>query len=212
MQEIIDRISQIGVVPVIRLENAQDAADLAGALTRGGLPCAEVTFRTAAAADSIAAMHKAYPDLLIGAGTVLTPEQADTAIACGARFIVSPGLNPKTVQHCLKKGYPVLPGVCTPSEVEAGLDLGLQYLKFFPAEAAGGVKMIRAMAAPYGNVRFMPTGGVNTDNLKSYLDCKAVFACGGSWMVPGDLLKQRAFDKIEALVRTAAELIKELKA
>lgn len=212
MQEIIDRISQIGVVPVIRLENAQDAADLAGALTRGGLPCAEVTFRTAAAADSIAAMHKAYPDLLIGAGTVLTPEQADTAIACGARFIVSPGLNPKTVQHCLKKGYPVLPGVCTPSEVEAGLDLGLRYLKFFPAEAAGGVKMIRAMAAPYGNVRFMPTGGVNTDNLKSYLDCKAVFACGGSWMVPGDLLKQRAFDKIEALVRTAAELIKELKA
>lgn len=212
MQEIIDRISQIGVVPVIRLENAQDAADLAGALTRGGLPCAEVTFRTAAAADSIAAMHKAYPDLLIGAGTVLTPEQADTAIACGARFIVSPGLNPKTVQHCLKKGYPVLPGVCTPSEVEAGLDLGLRYLKFFPAEAAGGVKMIRAMAAPYGNVRFMPTGGVNTDNLKSYLDCKAVFACGGSWMVPGDLLEQRAFDKIEALVRTAAELIKELKA
>ncbi len=212
MQEIIDRISQIGVVPVIRLENAQDATDLAGALTRGGLPCAEVTFRTAAAADSIAAMHKAYPDLLIGAGTVLTPEQADTAIACGARFIVSPGLNPKTVQHCLKKGYPVLPGVCTPSEVEAGLDLGLRYLKFFPAEAAGGVKMIRAMAAPYGNVRFMPTGGVNTDNLKSYLDCKAVFACGGSWMVPGDLLEQRAFDKIEALVRTAAELIKELKA
>lgn len=211
MKEMFEKISATGVIPVIKIDRVEDAVPLAKALVEGGLPCAEVTFRTAAAADAIKEMSKAYPEMLIGAGTVLTPEQADIAIESGASFIVAPGLNPETVKHCLKKGYPVLPGVCTPSEVELGLSLGLDHLKFFPAEAAGGVKMIKAMAAPYTNVKFMPTGGISLANIKEYLDCKAVFACGGSWMVPADLIANGEFDKIREMTADAVKMLKEIR-
>ena len=211
MEKMLQQIGEMGVIPVIKIDRVEDAVPLAKALVEGGMPCAEVTFRTAAAPEAIRAMSEAYPEMLIGAGTVLTTEQADTAVECGAKFIVSPGLNPETVKHCLKKGYPILPGVCTPTEVEAGLALGLDHLKFFPAEAAGGVKMIKAMAAPYTSVKFMPTGGINVGNIKDYLTCKAVFACGGSWMVPGDMITNGEFDKIKALVAEAVALLKEIR-
>ena len=211
MEKMLQQIGEMGVIPVIKIDRVEDAVPLAKALVEGGMPCAEITFRTAAAPEAIKAMSEAYPEMLIGAGTVLTTEQADTAMKCGAKFIVSPGLNPETVKHCLKKGYPILPGVCTPTEVEAGLALGLDHLKFFPAEAAGGVKMIKAMAAPYTTVKFMPTGGINVGNIKDYLTCKAVFACGGSWMVPGDMITNGEFDKIKALVQEAVALLKEIR-
>ena len=166
MQELIKQISEIGVVPVIKIDRAEDAIPLAQALKNGGLCCAEVTFRTDAAEEAISLIHKEFPDFLIAAGTVLTPKQADAAVNAGAAFIVSPGLNPNVVKHCNDKGYPVIPGVCTPTEVEAAMSLGLSYLKFFPAEAAGGVKMIKAMAAPYTKIKFMPTGGIGVSNIK----------------------------------------------
>ena len=169
MEKMIEQIRAAGVVPVVKIDDAKDAVALAEALREGGLNCAEVTFRTDAAEEAIRLMAEKYPDMLVAAGTVLTPTQADKAMAAGAKFIVSPGLNPIVVKHCIEKGYPVIPGVCTPTEVEAGMSLGLKYLKFFPAEAAGGVKMIKAMAAPYTNIKFMPTGGISTANLKEYL-------------------------------------------
>ena len=149
--------------------------------------------------------------MFIAAGTVLTPKQADAAMAAGASFIVSPGLNPIVVKHCIDKGYPIIPGVCTPTEVEAAMSLGLSYLKFFPAEAAGGVKMIKAMAAPYTKIQFMPTGGVNVKNVADYLGCSAVFACGGSWMVPSSLVTEGKFDEIEALTAEAVKLLNEIR-
>ena len=212
MQELIKQISEIGVVPVIKIDRAEDAIPLAQALKNGGLCCAEVTFRTDAAEEAISLIHKEFHDFLIAAGTVLTPKQADAAINAGAYFIVSPGLNPNVVKHCNDKGYPVIPGVCTPTEVEAAMSLGLSYLKFFPAEAAGGVKMIKAMAAPYTKIKFMPTGGIGVSNIKDYLTCKAVFACGGSWMVPADLINEGKFDEIEKLTAEAVALVKEIKA
>lgn len=210
MDELIQKIQATGIVPVVKIDHAKDAVPLANALCRGGLHCAEITFRTDAAEESIRLIHAALPDMLIAAGTVLTAEQADAAMSAGASFIVSPGLNPETVKHCLRRGYPVIPGVCTPSEVETALSLGLSTLKFFPAEAAGGLKMIKAMSAPYTMVRFMPTGGINPANVGDYLGCKAVFACGGSWMVPSDLITGGKFDDIEALTRQAVELLKEI--
>ena len=184
---------------------------LAEALRKGGLNCAEITFRTDAAEESIRLIAEKYPDMLIAAGTVLTAEQADKAMAAGAKFIVSPGLNPDVVRHCRAMGYPIVPGVCTPGEVEKALSFGLKYLKFFPAEAAGGVKMIKAMAAPYTMVRFMPTGGINVSNLADYLSCKAVFACGGSWMVPSAEIDGGRFDTIEKLTAEAVTLLKEIR-
>lgn len=207
MENLIKRISDIAVVPVIKIDNAKDAVPLANALKNGGLCCAEITFRTDAAEESIKLIHKAFPEFLIAAGTVLTPKQADIAMAAGASFIVSPGLNPIVVKHCNEKGYPIIPGVCTPSEVEMAMSLGLSYLKFFPAEAAGGVSMIKAMSAPYTNIRFMPTGGISPKNLSDYLSCKAVFACGGSWMVPSDKIAEGKFDEIQALTKEAVSLI-----
>lgn len=207
MENLIKRISDIAVVPVIIIDNAKDAVPLANALKNGGLCCAEITFRTDAAEESIRLIHEAFPEFLIAAGTVLTPKQADLAMAAGASFIVSPGLNPIVVKHCNEKGYPIIPGVCTPSEVEMAMSLGLSYLKFFPAEAAGGVKMIKAMSAPYTNIRFMPTGGISPKNLCEYLNCKAVFACGGSWMVPSDKITEGKFDEIQALTKEAVSLI-----
>ena len=211
MEKLIEKIENTGIVPVVKIDDAKDAVQLASALKNGGLNCAEITFRTAAAEEAIRLIAQSHPDMLIAAGTVLTPEQADKAMAAGAGFIVSPGLNPVVVKHCLDKGYPIIPGVCTPSEVELGMSFGLKYLKFFPAEAAGGVKMIKAMAAPYTNVRFMPTGGINTSNVADYLNCKAVFACGGSWMVPSDKISAGKFDEIEKLTAEAAKLLKEIR-
>lgn len=211
MENLIRKISDTGVIPVVKIDNVEDALPLAEALKNGGLSCAEITFRTDAAEESIRRIAKAYPDFFIAAGTVLTPEQADAAMNAGASFVVSPGMNPEVVKYCNQKGYPIIPGVCTPTEVEAAMSLGLTYLKFFPAEAAGGVKMIKAMAAPYTKVRFMPTGGIGVKNLADYLNCKAVFACGGSWMVPSDKIAEGKFDEIEQLTREAVELLKEIR-
>ena len=209
--ELFERIEKTGVLPVIKIENAEWAEGLSTALCRGGIPAAEITFRTDAAEEAIRITRRAHPEMLIAAGTVLTPDMADRAMKAGAECIVSPGLNPAVVAHCVKMGYPVVPGVCTPSEIEQGLSFGLKVLKFFPAEASGGLAMIRALAGPYGGVRFMPTGGINQNNIASYLADKHVLACGGTWMVPGDKLKAGDFDGIEALVREAAALIASVR-
>lgn len=185
------------------LENEKDAVPLAKALCEGGLPCAEVTFRTEAAEASIRAISKAFPDMLVGAGTVLTVEQVQKAVDAGARFIVSPGLNPEVVKYCVDRQIPVTPGTCNPSDIEAAIDLGLDVVKFFPAEAAGGLAMIKAVAAPYTKMKFMPTGGINAGNLNQYLAFSKILACGGSWMVSKDLVKAGAFDKIRDLTREA---------
>jgi Entner-Doudoroff aldolase len=203
MNPIVEEIGKIGIVPVIALDDAKDAKPLAEALIRGGLPCAEVTFRTEAAEESIRIMAEEFPDMLVGAGTVLTKEQVDRAVNAGAKFIVSPGLNPKTVAYCQEKNVPILPGTSNPSDVEAAIELGLEVVKFFPAEQAGGLNMIKAMSAPYTKMKFMPTGGVNANNLKDYLDFKKIIACGGSWMVKKELVAQGKFDEIEALTREA---------
>lgn len=203
MNPIIEEISKIGIVPVIALEDAKDACPLANALMRGGIPCAEVTFRTAAAQEAIRMITKEFPQMLVGAGTVLTTRQVDEAVEAGAKFIVSPGLNPTTVAYCMEKGIPIIPGTANPSDIEIALSFGLDVVKFFPAEAAGGLPMVKAMSAPYGNVRFMPTGGITADNLKDYLDFQKVIACGGSWMVKKELVTTGQFDKIEQLTREA---------
>lgn len=211
MENLIKEISAAGIIPVVKIDDAKDAVALAGALREGGINCAEITFRTDAAEEAIRLIAEAYPDMLIAAGTVLTPKQADKAVAAGAKFIVSPGFNPNVVSHCLEKGYTIIPGVCTPSEVEQAMSYGLSYLKFFPAENAGGVKMIKAMSAPYTGVRFMPTGGINTSNLADYLNCKAVIACGGSWMVPADKISEGRFDEIKKLTAEAVALLREIR-
>lgn len=203
MNQIIERISRIGIVPVVKIERAQDAVPLAKALCAGGLPCAEVTFRTDAAAEAIRIMTQHFPDMCVGAGTVLNAGQADAAAAAGAGFIVSPGFNAKTVQYCIKKNIPMIPGVSSPSEIEQAMEYGLDVVKFFPAEQSGGIAKIKAMAAPYANMKFMPTGGISVKNLTTYLDFSKVIACGGSWMVPGELIDEGAWDKIEQLTREA---------
>jgi len=207
MNEMLMKIQKMGIVPVVKLDDAKDAVPLAKALVEGGLPCAEVTFRTAAAEESIRLMRQAYPDMLIGAGTVLTTEQVDQAVNAGATFIVSPGLNPKVVRYCVDKNIPVTPGCSNPSDIEAAIELGLDVVKFFPAEAAGGLAMIKAMSAPYVNMKFMPTGGINQKNLTTYLDFNKIIACGGSWMVSDDLVKAGDFDKIKQLTREAVNLM-----
>ena len=203
MNEVLKKISKMGLVPVIKLDSAEDAKPLAKALCEGGLPCAEITFRTDAAEESIRIMTTEYPDMLVGAGTVLTTEQVDRAVNAGATFIVSPGLNPKIVKYCVDKGIPITPGCTNPSDVEQAIELGLDVVKFFPAEAAGGLNMIKSMAAPYVNMKFMPTGGINDKNLISYLDFPKIIACGGSWMVNDALVKSGEFDKIKELTKEA---------
>ena len=203
MNAILEKISKIGIVPVVVLDDAKDAAPLAKALCEGGLPCAEVTFRTAAAAQSIKEMTTAFPDMLVGAGTVLTTEQVDNAVNAGAKFIVAPGLNPTVVKYCMDKNIPVVPGVNNPSNIETALELGLDVVKFFPAEQSGGIAMIKAMAAPYVNVKFMPTGGINAKNLNDYLSFDKIIACGGSWMVKKDLIAAGKFDEIKKLTEEA---------
>ena len=205
MNKVLEEFSKIGIIPVIALDDAKDAAPLAEALIKGGLPCAEVTFRTAAAEESIRIMASQYPEMLVGAGTVLTTDQVDRAVNAGAKFIVSPGLNPKVVKYCVEKGIPVTPGTTNPSDIEQAIELGLEVVKFFPAEAAGGLNMIKSMAAPYTNMKFMPTGGINASNVCNYLDFKKIIACGGSWMVKKDLISAGEFDKITALTKEAVE-------
>ena len=205
MNEVLEQIRKIGIVPVVKLDRVEDAVPLAESLCKGGLPCAEVTFRTAAAAGAIAAIRKAFPDMLLGAGTVLTTKQVDEAMEAGATFIVSPGLNPEVVKYCVDNKIPVTPGCSNPSDIEQAISLGLDVVKFFPAEAAGGLAMIKAMSAPYVNMKFMPTGGISAKNLNEYLSFNKIIACGGSWMVKDDLIKAGEFDKIEALTREAVE-------
>ena len=204
MNELEEKFYETGVVPVVVLEDAEDAVPLAQALVEGGLLSAEVTFRTAAAEESIRRMTEAFPQMLVGAGTVLTKEQVDAAAAAGAKFIVSPGFDPEIVDYCLKKKkIPVLPGCISPSEVAQAVKRGLTIVKFFPAEQAGGIAMIKAMAAPYTMVKFMPTGGINTKNLADYLSCDKILCCGGSWMVKGNLLKEGKFDEVCKLTKEA---------
>lgn len=205
MDQIIEQISRIGIVPVVKIDRAQDAYPLAKALCAGGLPCAEITFRTDAAAEAIQIMTEHFPDMCVGAGTVLNAGQVDAAVRAGAKFIVSPGFNVKTVQYCIEQNIPVTPGISSPSEIEQAIELGLDVVKFFPAEQSGGLGKIKAMAAPYTHMKFMPTGGINLKNLTSYLDFDKVVACGGSWMVPGDLVNEGAWDKIEQLTREAVK-------
>ncbi len=211
MSTVTEKISALGVVPVVVLENAKDAEPLAKALVEGGLPCAEVTFRTDAAEESIKIMTSEYPDMFVGAGTVLTIEQVDRAVAAGAKFIVSPGFDPEIVDYCLSKEIPVFPGCITPSEVAQAVKRGLKVVKFFPAEQFGGVATIKAMAAPYVGLKFMPTGGVSAKNLESYLSCDKIVACGGSWMVKGDLVKAGKFDEIKAMTEEAVKLVAEIR-
>ena len=211
MSTVAEKIAGFGVVPVVVLEDVKDAAPLAKALVEGGLPCAEVTFRTAAAEESIRVMTTEYPDMFVGAGTVLTIEQVDRAVAAGAKFIVSPGFDPEIVDYCLEKEIPVFPGCITPSEVALAVKRGLKVVKFFPAEQFGGVATIKAMAAPYVGLKFMPTGGVSAKNLESYLSCDKIIACGGSWMVKGDLVKAGKFDEIKTLTEEAVKLAASIR-
>ena len=211
MSTVAEKIAGFGVVPVVVLDDVKDAAPLAKALVEGGLPCAEVTFRTAAAEESIRIMATEYPDMFVGAGTVLTIEQVDRAVAAGAKFIVSPGFDPEIVDYCLEKEIPVFPGCITPSEVAQAVKRGLKVVKFFPAEQFGGVATIKAMAAPYVGLKFMPTGGVSAKNLESYLSCDKIIACGGSWMVKGDLVKAGKFDEIKNLTEEAVKLAASIR-
>jgi 2-dehydro-3-deoxyphosphogluconate aldolase/(4S)-4-hydroxy-2-oxoglutarate aldolase len=211
MKTIAEQFYEYGVVPVVVLEEAKDALPLAKALVEGGLPCAEVTFRTEAAEKSIRLMSEKYPEMLVGAGTVLTTKQVDRAAAAGAKFIVSPGFDPEIVDYCLEKKIPVFPGCITPSEVAQAVKRGLQVVKFFPAEQAGGVAMIKAMAAPYTMVKFMPTGGISAKNLKDYLSFGKILCCGGSWMVKGDMIRNGEFDKIRELTKEAVELAASIR-
>lgn len=211
MNEVLKNLGQYGIVPVVVLNDSKDAKPLADALCEGGLACAEVTFRTEAAAESIRIMTEKHPEMMVGAGTVLTTQQVDEAVAAGAKFIVSPGLNPKIVSYCMEKNIPITPGVATPSEMEQAIELGLNLVKFFPAEPSGGLSMINAVSAPYTMLKFMPTGGINPTNVKEYLKSDKIFACGGSWMVKGNLIDEGNFDKIKELTKEAVEIVKEIR-
>lgn len=202
MSTLDQQLSDLKVIPVIALNKVEHAVPLAKALMENGMPCAEITFRTEAAVGAIKAIREAYPEMLIGAGTILTPEQVDQAIDAGVDFIVSPGLNPTTVKYCQQKNMPIVPGVNNPSLVEQAMELGLKTLKFFPAEPSGGVGMLKALTAVYP-VKFMPTGGVSLSNIDNYLSIPAVLACGGTWMVPTNLIDNEKWDELGALVKDA---------
>lgn len=201
---LVEQIRRLRVVPVIVIDDPLDAVSLAQALADGGIPCAEVTFRTPRAAEALRRMTAETPSVLAGAGTVVSREQVARARDAGAKFIVAPGFNPAVVDYCLEHDIPVLPGVCTPTEVEAALAKGLDVLKFFPAEPMGGVAFLKAICGPYVGVRFVPTGGVSAANLTSYLALPQVVACGGSWMAPADWIAAKQFDRIRDVTRQAA--------
>lgn len=211
MNATFEKFEQIGIIPVVVLEDVKDAAPHGKTLLAGGLPAAEVTFRTAAAKDSIAVMRKECPELLVGAGTVLTTAMVDEALEAGAQFIVSPAFDADVVKYCIEKNVPVLPGTCTPTDIQQCYVLGLREVKFFPAEASGGLKMIKNIAAPFNMMRFMPSGGINEKNMEDYLKDDCIFCVGGSWMVKTDLIKEGKFDEIEALCKKAADKFHEIK-
>lgn len=203
MSELLDKIRKIGIVPVVALDDAEDAVELANALITGGLGAVEVTFRTDAAEDAIKNIVRFVPDIIVGAGTVITKEMADRAIDAGAGFIVSPGFNPDVTKHVISRGVPMIPGCATPGEMEQAMALGLDTVKFFPAEQNGGVGMLRALTGPYRNLKWMPTGGINADNLSGYLSIPQVVACGGTWMVKKELIAQKKWDEISSLCNEA---------
>lgn len=203
----IETLRALRVMPVIQIEDAKDAVKLAQVLSENGLPAAEITFRSEAAAESIRLIREACPDLILCAGTVLTPEQVDKAVEAGADFIVSPGFNPTTVKYCLGKGIKIIPGVNSPSQVEQALELGLHALKFFPAEASGGINMLKALTGPYGNIQLMPTGGVKPANLMDYLSIPQVIACGGTWIAPTAAIRDNDWETIARNVRETCKLV-----
>ncbi len=205
---VFQKFEEVGIIPVVVLNDAKDAEPLGKALMQGGLPAAEVTFRTAAAEESIRIMAEKFPDMLVGAGTVLTIDQVDRAVAAGAKFIVAPGLDEEIVKYCLEKDIPVCPGTQTASEMMKAIRLGLTHVKFFPAENAGGLAMIKAIGAALTALRFMPTGGINATNVVEYLKNDKIFCCGGSWMVKGDMIKAGQFDEIEKKVAEAVAIVK----
>ncbi|WP_173443428.1 bifunctional 4-hydroxy-2-oxoglutarate aldolase/2-dehydro-3-deoxy-phosphogluconate aldolase [Selenomonas ruminantium] len=211
MNEIFKKFRDVGIIPVVVMEHEEQAEKLADVLCDNGLPCAEVTFRTEAAAKVIAAMVKHRPEMLVGAGTVLTTEEVDSAVDAGAKFIVSPGLNPTVVKYCQSRNIPVAPGTQTPSEMEQAISLGLDFVKFFPAEQSGGLNMIRAVVAPYSRLSFMPTGGINPDNVRQYLADDKIVACGGSWMVKQSLLDEGNWKVVAKLVKEAAAIVREVR-
>ena len=206
--DIYEQVYKTGIVPVVVLNDAKDAEPLAKALVEGGLPCAEVTFRTAAAEESIRIMSEKFPDMFVGAGTVLTIEQVNRAVKAGAKFIVSPGLTPEIVKYCQNIGVPVFPGVVTPSEIQTALNLGLKVVKFFPAEPSGGLKMIQAMCAAFVGLKVMPTGGINLANVADYLAVPEIVCCGGTWVVPKDALAAGDWERIRSLAVEAAAIAK----
>lgn len=199
------KLGQLKVVPVVAINDAADAVPLAEALIEGGLPCAEITFRTDAALDSMKAMAK-LGNIQVGAGTVSKIEQVKAAVDAGCTFMVSPGFNPKVVDYCCTNGIPITPGITNPSDIEMAVDFPLDVLKFFPAEAFGGLKTLKALSAPYGAYKFIPTGGIGPGNLLDYLKFDKILACGGSWMVKSDLISDGKFDDIKALTKEAYEL------
>jgi 2-dehydro-3-deoxyphosphogluconate aldolase/(4S)-4-hydroxy-2-oxoglutarate aldolase len=203
VHDVLFRIGELKLVPVVKINRAEDALALGQALVAGGLPVAEITLRTDAAAAAIRTLHERLPAMLVGAGTVLNVETVKAAVAAGAQFIVAPGFNPKVVDYCVEHTIPVVPGVNSPTDIEMGLDRGLDVLKFFPAEASGGLKLLKAMATPYAGVKFMPTGGINLDNLLTYLAFERVLACGGTWMAETSLIDAGQFDEITRLTRAA---------
>lgn len=209
---INERISEIGVVPVIKLNHPErDAAPLAKALCAGGVPVAEVTFRAAGADEAIRLMKETCPEMLVGAGTVLTKAHVDKAMAAGAEFIVSPGFDPELVAYCQEKGIAVYPGCTTPTDYHAALKYGLEVVKFFPAEQSGGLSKIKAMSAPFPMFKVMPTGGISLKNLKEYLSCPVICACGGSYMVTADLIDNQKWDEITELCKQSIEIVKEAR-
>ena len=208
---VAEQIHKLAIVPVVVLDDKKDALPLAKALCEGGLPCAEVTFRTKAAKDAIRIMTTEYPDMVVGAGTVLTTGQVDEAVEAGAKFIVSPGFDPEIVDYCLQKNIPVFPGCATASEVAQAAKRGLSVVKFFPAETSGGIAAIKALAAPYVGMKFMPTGGINLKDVRSYLESDVILACGGSWMVKKDLIQSGQFDAIRQMTADAVALVREVR-
>lgn len=205
--DVAVEFGRLGVVPVVRLERAADALPLAEALLAGGLPCAEITFRTEAAEEAIRLVAAQVPHFLVGAGTVLTVDQADRAVAAGAQFVVSPGFDPEIVCWCLEREVWVLPGAATPTEIQMALARGLRHVKFFPAELLGGVRMLKALGEVYSQMRFIPTGGITPENLGDYLSVSAVYACGGTWLAKADLIQRGAFGEIERLAREAVQVV-----
>ncbi len=203
MNETLEKIGKLGIIPVVKIEKAEDALPLGRALIDGDLPIAEITFRTSAAEESIKTLTRELPELLVGAGTVLTIKQSRRAVSAGAQFIVSPGFNPKVVDYCLENNIPVTPGINNPTQIEMALERGIEVVKFFPAEASGGLSLLKSMSAPYTGIKFIPTGGINLDNLTSYLSNKKVHACGGSWMVKPELISSGNFAEITRLTKEA---------